>query len=151
MPLNKKKYSKQVILFLVAVILPSLVLVIFTLRMLDQERELLEKRSLEQRDLLVSNISSQLLSYLEQIKFEEVNSESRTFGKKQYRHPEVVLLAHLDGHDLQLPWKPVTGENLSPLLEPGFREGVANGEYSEFATGDLESAVRIYGKNCWSG
>jgi hypothetical protein len=57
-------HRKQILLFLIAVILPSAALVFFTTRMIRQERELAEKRAGDQRLLLAREFGQSLLEWL---------------------------------------------------------------------------------------
>jgi putative exporter of polyketide antibiotics len=69
-------HGRLVLLFLVAVILPSLVLVLFTLRMIGQERELAEKRLQDDRTRLVSELGRFLHLRLENIRLQETDDAS---------------------------------------------------------------------------
>ena len=53
---------------------PSLVLVALSLRMISQERELAEKRLAEEQRRQVSEIRQELLARLERIKLQEVSA-----------------------------------------------------------------------------
>ena len=46
--MSQRGHRRQILLFLVAVIVPSVVLVALSLRMIGQERELTEKRLLDE-------------------------------------------------------------------------------------------------------
>ena len=63
-------HRKQILLFLLAVILPSLVLVVFTLRMMSQEQELSQKRIEDERRRTAREIGQHLLVRLEKIKLQ---------------------------------------------------------------------------------
>ncbi|MFQ5929815.1 MAG: hypothetical protein ACE5MK_08945 [Acidobacteriota bacterium] len=94
--MRPRTHRKQVLLFLIAVVLPSLALVALTLRMIGQERELAEKRRAEERRRLASEIGQQLLVRLEKIKLQEVSALESQVEKHRgwkYVNPEVVLLA----------------------------------------------------------
>ena len=54
-------HRRQVLLFFVAVMLPSIVLVALSLRMIGQENELAENRRVEERQRVSSDLGQQLL------------------------------------------------------------------------------------------
>lgn len=98
---------KQMLLFLLAVILPSLVLVAFTLRMVSQERELAQKRIIDVRRRAAREIGQHLLVRLEKIKLQETSATSdwnQSLPKRDYVNPEVVMIGLVDGQRLMLPW-----------------------------------------------
>ena len=71
--MRTRDHSRQILLFVVAVVLPCLLLVALSLRMIGQEQELAEKRAAEDRQRLASEIRQELLSRLERIKGQEVD------------------------------------------------------------------------------
>jgi len=83
-------YRKQILLFFLVFVLPCVVLVFLTLRMIGQDRELAEKRALDERRRITSEMSQYLYTRLETIKNQEKSAESFLEG---YKNPEVVLLA----------------------------------------------------------
>ena len=72
MPVSSRSHRKQILLFLLAVILPSLVLVVFTLRMISQEKELGQKRMVDERRRRASEIGPHLIIRLEKIKMVKI-------------------------------------------------------------------------------
>ncbi len=53
---RKRDHSRRILLFVVAVVLPCLLLVALSLRMIGQEQELAEKRAAEDRQRLAGDI-----------------------------------------------------------------------------------------------
>ncbi len=142
-------HRKQIVFFLISVILPSCVLVVFALRMIRQEKELTQKRILEERRRLAREIGQNLLVHLEKIKLQEAavvtNLEPWQAGTK-YKSPEVVLVGVVEGDRLLLPWEldRKSEESLKSLGQSSFREKIAQAEKAEFADGNPEEAVRMY-------
>ena len=65
-----RSYRKQILLFLIAVLLPSIVLVFLTIRMIGQERELAQKRVADDKIRMARDIGQHLLVKLENIKLQ---------------------------------------------------------------------------------
>ena len=77
--------SRHAVLFLVTLALPCSLLVLLTVRMLVQERELTEKRVVDERRRLTIDIRQRLLADLERL---------RIAGERA--HPEVALVARVE-------------------------------------------------------
>jgi len=142
-------HRRQVLLFLVAILVPSLVLVGLSLRMISQERELTEKRRADERRRLVNQLSQDLLSRLELIKWEVVSALARhndLASPAVYANSAVALVASIDDQKLLLPWERDTrAEQTRKLLShPDIEPIIRQGEQQEFAAGQLEKAVRSY-------
>ena len=152
---------KQIVLFLLAVILPSLVLVAFTLRMINQEKELAQKRVTEERRRLGRELGERLLLRLEKIKLQEVSAlstgaesdtrrESSTEREPRPRpghvNPEVVFVGYVRDNRLELPWE--FEESIAAasrlLNQDSFRRMVAEGENAEFSSKNPRRAARLY-------
>ena len=133
MPVSSRSHRKQILLFLLAVILPSLVLVVFTLRMISQERELAQKRMVDERRRLAGEIGQHLLVRLEKVKLDYVN-------------PEVVLIGQVEGDRLLLPWEEnQKSEEFRQLLSSSnFARKIRNAEKEEFAKKDFLRASELY-------
>jgi hypothetical protein len=66
--MRKHSHNKQVLLFLIAVLLPSAVLVVLTCLVIGQQKELDEKRLSDERRRMTTEIGQKLLVRLEDIK-----------------------------------------------------------------------------------
>ena len=101
MPVSSRGHRKQILLFLIAVILPSLVLVVFTLHMISQEKELAQKRAVDERRRLAGEIGQHLLVRLEKIKLQEVSAATnwtQLSANCDYANSEVVLIGLVEGN-----------------------------------------------------
>jgi len=142
-------HRKQILFFLIAVILPSLVLIVFTLRMIRQERELAQMRIKEERSRLSREIGENLFVRLEKIKIQEVTTtagpEPWQTGVK-YRNPEVALLGLVDGDRLLMPWEldRKLEESLRLLNQPNFRAEIGQAERMEFSGGGPDQAATLH-------
>jgi signal transduction histidine kinase len=127
--------SRQAALFLVTLALPCSLLVLLTVRMLVQERELTEKRAADERRRLTTDIRQRLLADLERL---------RIAGERA--HADVALVAPVEDGALVLPWQSnaATVEVTAALHEPAFRELVRRGEQREFAEQDFTGAGAAY-------
>jgi len=147
--MSRRGHSKQILLFLIAVVLPSLVLVALTLRMIGQERELAEKRRAEETRRLASEIGHQLLVRLEKIKLQEVSAlESRGIKLREWKYvnPEVVLVAPVEKNRLLLPWElnRNSEESRRLLSEAKFAAKIQQAEREELVKKDLVRATQLY-------
>ncbi len=69
-----RSHRKQILLFLITVFLPSLVLIVLTVRMIGQEKELEQKRITEERRRVAREIGQHFLVRLESIKLQETSA-----------------------------------------------------------------------------
>ena len=101
-------HYRQILLFLITVIIPSLVLIILTWHVIAQQRELDEKRLVDERQRMTKEISQKLLVKLEEIKLNEMSamiSGQKSIGTKDYISNEVIFTGLVKGEDLLLPWE----------------------------------------------
>ena len=143
-------HRRQILLFLIAIILPCVVLVVLGLRMLAQERELSEKRMTDERRGITIQLRQELSAQLDRIAIAEATAflahEERTVFR-DYEHAGVVLVAGLTDGRLTLPWErdpePV---RFRRLLDQGeFARLIARGERAEIGVGTAREAVAVYG------
>jgi signal transduction histidine kinase len=124
-------------------VLPCVVLVILSLRIIDQERELAEKRALDERGRITSEISEYLFNRLETIKNQELNAESLLEG---YINPEVVLLGQVEDNQLKLPWeiRPEDDSERQSLYQRGFTQKIRLAEEEELVNKNFSRASQLY-------
>jgi signal transduction histidine kinase len=141
-------HGRLVLLFLVAVILPSLALVLFTLRMIGQERELAEKRLVDDQGRLAAEISRFLLLRLETIKLQEMSAPAPLSASRDYKNPEVVLVCRVTDDRLILPWENHDGiDVLSGNLRPSdFSRNIRSGETEEFKNKIPKGAEKYFNR-----
>jgi hypothetical protein len=97
--MHTQGHHKRVLLFLIAVVLPSSVLIALTWRMIGQQQELREKRLADERRRFAREIGQELLVRLEDIKLHEVSataSGEESLDTLDYTSGEVVLTARAD-------------------------------------------------------
>jgi signal transduction histidine kinase len=149
MPVSPRGHRKQILLFLLAVILPSLVLVVFALRMISQEKELAQKRMRDERRRLAGEIGQHLLVRLEKIKLQETSAAAdwtQLSAQRDYVNPEVVLIGMVEGDLLRLPWEEnKRSEEFRRLLSSSdFSRKIQLAESEEFAKKDFIRAAGLY-------
>ncbi len=149
MPVSSRSHRKQILLFLLAVILPSLVLVIFALRMISQERELAQKRMKDERRRMAGEIGQHLLVRLEKIRLQESSAApnwTQLSAQRDYVNPEVVLIGLVEGDRLSLPWEEnEKSEEFRQLLSSSdFARKIRNAEKEEFSEKDFLRAAELY-------
>jgi signal transduction histidine kinase len=147
--MSSRSHRKQVLLFFLAVLLPSLVLTTFTWRMIRQEQELAEKRMADERRRAAREIGQILVARLEKIKLQEVSAlsdKAMDLAGNDYVNLEVALIGLVDGSRLLLPWETdrKNGEFRRLLDIPAFAKEIEIAEHEEFAGGDLSRAARLY-------
>ena len=144
-----RSHRKQILLFLIAVLLPSVVLVFLTIRMIGQERELAQKRVADDKIRMARDIGQHLLVKLENIKLQErsaVSDEDLLPAKISYVNPEVVLVGLVEGRQLLLPWERSQElESTTKLLnDPEFIRKIRSAEREEFAQKNFARATSLY-------
>ncbi len=97
-------HRMQLVLFLAAVFVPGVVLVVLSLRVVSQDRELHGKRQADERRLLVERARNGLLAVLGPIRLNEIREDLAP--GQSYRHPETVFVAWSEEGRLVLPWEP---------------------------------------------
>jgi signal transduction histidine kinase len=144
-----RSYRKQILLFLIAVLLPSIVLVFLTIRMIGQERELVQNRVSDEKIRMAHDIGQHLLVRLENIKLQErsaVSDEDLLPAKISYVNTEVVFIGLVKGRQLVLPWERNHEMELAARLlnDPDFIRKIRSAEREEFAQKNFTRAVRLY-------
>jgi len=145
----QRNHRRRIVLFLVAIVVPSLVLVVFSLRMISQERELTEKRRRDEQHRRASEIRQELLTHLERIKLKQVRAPAtKTDGitASASEEPELVFVALVENNQLVLPWDQNTkaDEFRQLLAEPEFAQRIQQGEQEELAARQFGRAVALY-------
>ena len=139
---------RQGMLFLIAILVPCVVLLSLGLLALEYERQLDAKRLSDARQRLVDQVRRQLISELEKIKLEEVTKVSAPGGAATAARPDnaVALVAPILDGTLQLPWEnnPAADEFLEGLSEGSFAQGIREAEAQELVAHQYESAARRY-------
>lgn len=142
-------HRKQVLLFLVAVLLPVFVLVALTLRMISQERELALKRAADEHLRVAREIGQALASRLDRVVRQEASAlieQPHKLARRDYVNPNVVLIAKIEDSRLILPWeiRPELAE--SPPLESDaeFSQLLRLGERAEFSVKNHSLAAAHY-------
>ena len=145
--MRTRSHHKQVLLFLIAVVLPSAVLVVLTWHMIGQQQELSEKRLADERRRMATEIGQKLLVRLEEIKLHEVSATAS--GAKppdtiDYTSGEIILTGLAAGERLVLPWEAnQTHDKLSPD-ETAFFEKIRRAEQEEFNRRRFDQASTLY-------
>lgn len=141
--------NKLVLLFFIAVVLPSSVLIVLTWHMIGQEQELIQKRLADEHRRMAREIGQRLLVYLEDIKLHEViaaASWAKSLNIIEYTSPDVILIGLADRERLLLPWETnQTNDGLSHIASNTIIiEKIHRAEEEEFVRGRLESANALY-------
>ena len=121
----QRNHRRRIVLFLVAIVVPSLVLVVLSLRMISQERELTEKRLLDEQHRRANEIRQELLTHVERIKLKQVRAlatQTNGITTVDYADPELVFVGLVENNQLVLPWEQnrAADEFQQLLAEPAF-------------------------------
>ncbi len=144
---------KRFFLFLVALILPSVVIALLGWRNAEQKRELDVKRLADEersaKDSLKVQVRAQILALLEKIKSDEsaaaVRSSEATLA--MYSNPAVRLVGRNDGGRLILPWEITPGTDMlrQSTEEGDFAFKIREAERFEFGEpAELPKAEELY-------
>src|SRR4051812_13527384 len=71
--MEPRRRKRQLVLFLTAILLPAVLLIGLTVRVLRQEVELADKRTADDRRTALEQLRSELTSKLEAVKLQELN------------------------------------------------------------------------------
>ena len=139
---------RQVVLFLVAVVLPSAVLVVLGIRLISQQGEIQRSRLADDRRAALSEASLLVLAELEDVEAGILGAleESLFLPSRDYPHPGVRFVARVEDGRVLLPWEenPDVAEARRTLADPDFAERIRNGQRAELGRGDLASASQTY-------
>jgi len=144
------RHRKQIFLFLVAVLIPSLTLIFFTQKILRQEKELSLKRAADERRRQAQEIGREIHIRLERLKLEESRNEQATLAHPDEHtpsRPEVVAVGLVEGGRLRLPWEAVSASSqaLRKSLEaPAIARTIRDGERAEFEKKAPALAAELY-------
>jgi signal transduction histidine kinase len=131
---------RRLFLFLLAVVAPSVALIVLSFRMVSQERQLMVVRAETERNQLAREFG-QILALTADRHFIDVSVSSSPATRLS---GPVVLSGYWDGERLNLPWDTLSSSR-SARGDPArqvFYSAVENAERLEFSTGRLEPALR---------
>lgn len=120
---------RQVTLFLLAIVAPSVVLVAMAAWMTAQDRELGQKRARDERQRQTEEIRQTLLGYLERLKLLQLAARRDRAVPAGAASP-VVLVARIDRDRLVLPWDEPSSVN-QLAADPAVAAAIADGEREE--------------------
>jgi len=144
-PLTRRR---QVVLFLVAVVLPSTVLVALGIRLISQDGELQRSRLADDRRAALSEASRHAIAELEDVEARILAAldESLSLPSRDYPHPAVRFVARVEDGRVILPWEenPSVVEAQRTLADPDFARRIRNGQRAELGPGDRASASQTY-------
>jgi signal transduction histidine kinase len=125
---------RQLILFLAAILLPSVVLIALAVRLVIEDRQ---DRGEKQARAMAVKAGQELLAQLEKIRRDEVRGPLPAGDR--YHHPETALVAWIEKDELVLPW-----EEEQATFRPEFLDRIHLCRQAEASTPDR--AVDCYRK-----
>jgi signal transduction histidine kinase len=142
-------HRKQFALFLIAVLLPIVVLVGLTVRIVRQERELARQRIADERQNSIREIGQGLTERLEKLVRQEaaaLSEKPAKISRREYVNPEVVLIARVVEPRLVLPWEIQQEGKTSIVLnnDSEFGRILRQAESAEFSQKDYPLAADRY-------
>ncbi len=146
----RHQHPRIAFLLLIAIVAPCSVLVFLGLRMMQQERELVQKRLVEERQRLVLQIARELLDRLEKIRLREEgtlgSARSPKLASFKPGEPAVVFIARVENGRIVPPWEENPSiHNFLQLAAAGeFGRAVQQGERDELREGRFIHATGSY-------
>ncbi len=145
-----RPHKRRIVLVLMAFLLPIIVLVGLTMRMVRQERELTQKRVADEHRTRAREVGQALLSRLEKLVRQEAAillDEPQTIGRRGYANPEVVLIAKVKDTRLILPWEvSLEGNDAALRNENEYGRILRQAENAEFSQKNHSLAAERYGR-----
>src|SRR5262245_45755989 len=135
-----KARSRQLLLIVIAVLVPAGVLIGLARRVIRQDAELAEAREAKARRNAVDQLSRELNARLEAIKLQEINRWIRLPAVPDTEQPPdsaLVFVAPLIADRIVLPWES-TGDREDPSAS--FTQYQQEGEALEFVKKDFSGA-----------
>ena len=133
--------------YVVSIVLPSLLLLVFTLRLVSQDRELARKRIAEDRQKYALETGRTLLSVLDKAK---IRAGGAGYGQAVRPSdfsidPLIALVCELRDTELRLPWEdtPESLRTREVLRERKFLANLDLIEKAEFTENNAVKAVRL--------
>jgi len=145
--MRAKGFRQPILLFILTVVFPGLVLTAFTLRMIRQEKELVQARMAEECQRIAAATGQGLLAHLESLK-SQIEKSLGEYRDRGYRNTdpasEIELIAPIRDDELCLPWEnqPVSHQELSASSE--YRAFLEAGERAEFRERNFPAAVMAF-------
>ena len=122
------RHKRQILLFLIAILVPAGVLIGLAGRIFYQDRELAAKRATDQRRAAVDQLRRELTARLEAIKLQEINRLIRGIksGKTEDPgNPALLFTAMLEKDSLVAPWEVSPAKESAAFAQ--HREGLPPG------------------------
>lgn len=132
--MRRTRHGWQLIVFVGAILLPSVALVVVSQRTMQQSLELAGKRRLDEQRAAKERIAREMLARLESL-------------KRAASDPQIALVARVESGHLLLPWESDPAVRRFRELTarpPAFAASLSRGEQAEFAGRDLDTAARSY-------
>ena len=142
-------HPRRVILFLAAIIIPSVTLIALSLRMIAQERELVVQRLADDRRRQANEIRQELLVRLERIKRQAVSALATRANTPQAAYdenPALALVCWVEENRLVLPWEEngAAQEFRRLVGADEFARQISQGEREEYERGQFGKAAELY-------
>jgi signal transduction histidine kinase len=137
------RHKRQILLFLVAILVPAGALILLAGRIIYQDRELAGKRLIDQRRAAVEQVCRELGSRLEAIKLHEINRLIRppdAGGTRVAASPAVVFSAGFENDRVVLPWEATPSDDSNSE----FARHRQTGEALEFVQKNYAAAIEVY-------
>ena len=127
LPRGRARVSlRQLLLFVLSMVVPAVVLVGLGVRIIVQQEELSEKYVADQQRLRISEFERALAAQLDRVRVDP-------------QDPAVALVATIAGGRLILPWDAPSRSD--PVADAAFSARIARAEREEFATGRLDVSL----------
>ena len=142
-----RAFRQPFLLFVVAVIVPGIILTAFTLRMNQQEKELAGVRMAEERQRTAETIGNAVLNRLESIRTQFRIGRIQNPGippQVADSNSGIILAARVIDGELKLPWEDQASTKIEISLPPVYRAQIEAAERAEFRERNLQSAEKAF-------
>jgi signal transduction histidine kinase len=142
-----RAFRQPFLLFIVAVIVPGLILTAFTLQMIRQEKKLAGVKVLERRQRTAEAIGNAILNRLRniqiQIQIGRIQDGAITLQKEDSMSG-IILVARVMEYELKLPWENQGSTKVVISAPSGYQTQIEAGERAEFSEKNLQMAEKAF-------
>ena len=143
-PFRPRGNPRQLALFVSALALPCAVLVVLALRLMSQDRELAEKRALDQRRDSARALARIIRDAADSI----AAGEQGALESGRLKHTSTVLATLTRDGRLALPWRldPAARDFARSMRHAPFADAVRQGEHAELVEQRFDKALALYAR-----
>ncbi len=152
--LTTKPISKLSILFIFAILIPGIILTYFSIQNITSQKELTEKRLLEEQNKialkLAENFQQQLIdcasAFFHRVDSLSPNLQNQIFNPDSVEWIDQTFILNTDGNFIWPNYVKTSTIKQTQTKSQNFSQAIVEGERAEFAELDLRKAIQSYRK-----